>query len=553
MAGRITADSLGELLARHELAVLARRACAAQAEPWRPRGSAWRGPDKSSSCKRALPTPGRSAERRTVAVGAGDAEQEAYGADLARLQRAVADVEASAIALPSSSVHLQVNPSLIIVELSWHLAEAVALERALDGPPQRGSELAMVWRAPRTARTRVARASDGDLLVAKLALEGVTEEEAAARAGVDVQRLAAVVDRVVRAGVVLGPLPGLRRSPDGFPLPADAPEEMVVSHHFTLQWHLTNACDLRCRHCYDRARIDRLPLGDMQRIVEDFADFCRRRRIWGDFCLTGGNPLLYPSFLDLYRTIAATELSVSFLGNPAPRERMQEIVAIRKPRQYQVSLEGLEAHTDHIRGRGHFARVMEFLPVLRDLGIPSGVMLTLTRDNMDQVIALGEKLDGIADSLTFNRLAQVGEGASLAIPSREEYAEFLRQYREAEQRIPVLEYKDNLFNILCHESGAPFTDGCTGFGCGAAFNFMAILPDGEAHACRKFPSPIGNVLQASIGEVYESDAAHRYRAGSSACRDCAIRLYCGGCMAVTHGAGLDPFEGLDPHCFMDER
>ena len=29
--------------------------------------------------------------------------------------------------------------------------------------------------------------------------------------------------------------------------------------------------------------------------------------------------------------------------------------------------------------------------------------------------------------------------------------------------------------------------GCTGFGCGAAFNFMAVLPDGEVHACRKVP------------------------------------------------------------------
>lgn len=51
--------------------------------------------------------------------------------------------------------------------------------------------------------------------------------------------------------------------------------------------------------------------------------------------------------------------------------------------------------------------------------------------------------------------------------------------------------KDNLFNLVLAEGGeAPF-GGCTGNGCGAAFNFVTLLSDGEVHACRKFPSPLG--------------------------------------------------------------
>lgn len=104
-------------------------------------------------------------------------------------------------------------------------------------------------------------------------------------------------------------------------------------------------------------------------------------------------------------------------------------------------------------------------------------------------------------------------------------------------------------NILYAERRQPFFGGCTGFGCGAAFNFVSLLPDGEVHACRKFPSPIDRLGRQSLTEIYESEAAARYRQGSSACTDCRLRPVCRGCMAVVHGLGLDPFTALDPYCF----
>jgi radical SAM protein with 4Fe4S-binding SPASM domain len=109
--------------------------------------------------------------------------------------------------------------------------------------------------------------------------------------------------------------------------------------------------------------------------------------------------------------------------------------------------------------------------------------------------------------------------------------------------------KDNLINIIHRErSIAPF-GGCTGYGCGAAFNFMALLADGEVHACRKFPSLIGNIHRRGIAEIYESEQAERYRSGCIGCRSCAIRPVCGGCLASAHSHGLNVFEDKDPFCF----
>ncbi len=95
----------------------------------------------------------------------------------------------------------------------------------------------------------------------------------------------------------------------------------------------------------------------------------------------------------------------------------------------------------------------------------------------------------------------------------------------------------------------PYIGGCAGYGCGAAFNFVSLLPDGEVHACRKLPSPIGNICKQTFSEIYYSEIASQYRAGSSACKDCDIRPVCGGCLAVSYGFGKDIFTELDPYCF----
>ena len=204
-----------------------------------------------------------------------------------------------------------------------------------------------------------------------------------------------------------------------------------------------------------------------------------------------------------------------------------------------------------MRGRGHFDRVLAFLDLLRELGVFSMVMLTLTRDNMAQVLPLAEILRDRADLFTFNRLSLVGEGANLAAVDPGEYPGFLRAYGAAVRTNPCLGIKDNLLNIIYHEQERPLFGGCTGFGCGAAFNFITVLADGAVHACRKFPSPLGNILDNTLDGIYHSGAAKRYRGGAEECRACAIRPVCGGCLAVAHSHGLDIFRQKDPYCFLN--
>jgi selenobiotic family peptide radical SAM maturase len=474
---------------------------------------------------------------------------------LARLEGVLHQVAMGRETIPSSVDRLMLNPTAHLLQLPWRnlpsLIHAQGDTAAVR--PERRDEAVLAWLDPHSGAVQVRAATDEDLLVLKMVAEGISVPEVAAQGTVLPAAVGNAVSRGVANGLLLAPPSRIRRDPASFTVGEDTDGFLVSSPSFVLQWHITQACDLHCKHCYDRSDRSPLPLDQALRILDDVQEFCAAKRVRGYITFTGGNPLLYPHFTEVYRAASERGFLLAILGNPSPRGRIEELLAIQDLRHFQISLEGLPEHNDDIRGAGHFARSIEFLTVLRDLGVYSIVMLTLTKDNIGQVLPLAETLRGLTDSFTFNRLSQVGEGASLQLPPPDHYARFLEHYLEAAADNPVISLKDNLINILLQQRGLALFGGCTGFGCGAAFNFITLLADGEVHACRKFPSLIGNIREQGLAEIYDSEIARRYRTRSSACRACSLRPVCGGCMAVTYSHGLDVFHDRDPYCFIDSN
>ncbi len=462
---------------------------------------------------------------------------------LALRQRVMAAAPPAATPPPS----WQVNPTLELLVSTWQGLPAL-LEDGGDAPaPRRGAAHVLLWRQPGSGSLIVREAAPRDLLALKLVAEDIDPRLAAREGGVGVAAIEGVLALAAADGLLLRPASLLRRGGD-FPAGEAVDRLYFTSPVFTLQWHLTQACDLHCRHCYDRSSRNSLGLDECLAVLDELERFCRSRHVAGQVSFSGGNPLLYPDFLAVYRATAERGLQTAILGNPCSREQLAEIVAIQRPEFFQVSLEGLPEHNDYIRGTGHFERVLRFLDLLGELEVYSMVMLTLTRDNQAQVLPLAERLRGRVDLFTFNRLAPVGEGAALAMAPLESYPDFLAEYLAAAADNPCMALKDSLFNISLREQGRPLFGGCAGHGCGAAFNFVALLPDGELHACRKFSSPIGHIRQG-LAAAYDGVAARRYRQGPAECRDCPIRPVCGGCLAVTQGAGQDCLRQRDPYCF----
>ncbi len=444
-----------------------------------------------------------------------------------------------------------INPLLDIVAVRYDVTPFFVDElpdEMIDIPVVARDGLIAVWRGPVSGRMYVEYADRQMLLVLKLLADG---EDAPPLRGASLLAYLDALDHAARKGIVLKAHSLIVR--DSEPSSDESLSAgFLRASVFTLQWHLTNRCDLHCRHCYDRDQLSPLRLEHARAVLDDFSVFCREKNVRGHICFSGGNPFLYPHFYTIYADAVERGFATSVLGNEVSGQALERLASIRKPDFYQVSLEGLEHHNDSMRGKGYYQRVLAFLDLLRERGIFSVVMLTLSGANIDQVIPLAGTIASRADYFTFNRLAQVGEGSDLSLPGKEEYREFLATFLDLADSTPGIGIKDNLFNILRKERQEPYNGGCTGFGCGAAFNFFALLPDGSVHACRKFPSPVGAVPKSRLIDLYDSTQAQRYRRGPESCLNCSLAPVCKGCMAVVHGMGLDVFHDRDPFCFIEK-
>jgi selenobiotic family peptide radical SAM maturase len=469
--------------------------------------------------------------------------------DLARIEESKHRLLTSSPSLPERTTHTIVNPALELLPVNWQLLPEFLSNRSVVPEPGDGYVLVLIRPGKKSVEVRNAEARD--LLALKIVAEEIEPRKAAAEGGVAVGAIDNVLYKAEQLGLILAPPSRIRR-PAEFSKGEVNDPDFFSSPTFTMQWHITQTCDLDCRHCYDRSDREAMSLEQGLFVLDDLYDFCRDHHVFGQVSFTGGNPMLYPHFDRIYREAADRGFMTAILGNPMPRDRIKQMLTVQKPEFYQVSLEGLKAHNDFIRGRGHYDRVLDFLELLGDLGVHRMVMLTLTRDNVDQVIKLAERLKGLTELFTFNRLSTVGRGTDLSPVPFHRFPDFLARYMDAAEKNPCIGFKDNLFNLLRWHRGQSLGGGCTGHGCGAAFNFVALLPDGEVHACRKMPSLIGNIYRARLNDIYHGNPARRFRAGSISCSACPIRPVCGGCPAVSYGFGRDIFNELDPYCFRNQ-
>lgn len=477
-------------------------------------------------------------------------ERAEYLPDLAAVELARFKLKSSPPELPSAFTSYQVNTRLELIQVNWRM-----LLEVIDGSvqePEPCNQFLLIWCHPKTGEIRQAIATSADLLALKIVTEKLNPLDVATNYNQPVGVIDKALERAIKQGILLTPKSRLQRQQSDFFIPAGTPEIFLQAEAFTLQWHITHSCDLNCRHCYDRSVLSEVSLEQGLNVLDQMRKFCLRHFVSGQISFSGGNPFLHPNFYELYRAAVERNLSPAILGNPVSEDQLNTLLEIEKPVFYQVSLEGLQTHNDYIRGKGNFTSVFNFLELLKNKKIYSMVMLTLTQDNMNQVLPLAELLRNRVDLFTYNRLSMVGEGANLESPRTADYHNFVRDYLQACRKNPIMAMKDNLINIERENQSQKLFGGCTGFGCGAAFNFVSLLPNGQVDACRKFPSSIGDINHQSLEEIYYSERAKAYRKGSAACDSCHLRPVCGGCLAVSYGCGLDPLREKDPGCFIEQ-
>ncbi len=335
--------------------------------------------------------------------------------------------------------------------------------------------------------------------------------------------------------------------------------------HFSIQWHLTDACDQRCAHCYIFSKLNPAPIRTMsweeiQMTLRKCIDMCAALKRAPYFHITGGDPILHPHFWRLLECLKEMDIHFSVMGNPFHLDddvcrRLRELGCDR----YQLSIDGLEQTHDRIRKPGSFATTLEKIACIRQAGIKSVVMTTVSALNMHE-------LSGIIDTVVahhahvfaFARYCPTGSHEHTHI-SPQDYRDLLdacwgkfEQYRDTGT---LFNLKDHLWTLYLHEKGLfQIPDGLDADtiydGCNCGISHLTILPDGDVHACRRMESRVGNVFTCDLAEVFTGDAMAPYRQYDKfeKCARCQLLRFCRGCPAVASGYTGSHFSA-DPQCW----
>ena len=335
---------------------------------------------------------------------------------------------------------------------------------------------------------------------------------------------------------------------------------------FFVQFHLTERCNLACRHCYQGAPVLEMDYGeicgaiaDVKTAIEGWAkDYAMN--VSPSLHFTGGEPLLRDDLFPILRHARGCGFSVSLMSNGTMIDRaVAEQLKAAEVADVQISLDGLESVHNSLRGNGSFRSAVEGIASLVGEGIDTNINLTVSRLNMNQagdLVALADEL-GVS-AIAFSRLVPSGRGKQLAdlLLTKEEVAAFydgLRRYRD-KTRVTVTS-RDPLAAIADLDGDITQTDLPVG-GCAAGMFGVTIAADGTVMPCRRMDLPIGNVkndrfrdLWADSPVLWQLRTRQEYHGG---CDTCHYWPVCRGCRAIALASaranGSDDYLGPDPQC-----
>ncbi len=153
-------------------------------------------------------------------------------------------------------------------------------------------------------------------------------------------------------------------------------------------FHLTDACNLSCRHCLfsaSPAKSRSIAPELLQKTIDQALTLgCRL------FSFTGGEPFLYPEFIPFLQDLLANnqDCHAAVLTNGMLLEENMDALRSLTRLHLQVSLDGLEASHDRLRGSGSYKKLLVNLKALQGAGIPFTLSVALSKENINDLSAL---------------------------------------------------------------------------------------------------------------------------------------------------------------------
>ena len=270
---------------------------------------------------------------------------------------------------------------------------------------------------------------------------------------------------------------------------------------------LTYACNLDCSFCYNDLSMpgERLSLAQYKKLFDDMAEMGVLH-----LALSGGEPLAHPDFFEIGAYARASGFVVRIKSNghamkPAIARKVREQI---DPFIVEVSIHGAKAatHDRQTRVDGSFTRLLRNIEAMREAGLRVKANSTLTRwneDELDDLFALCDDLDVLLqidpevsprDDGDLGPLSLTASPAAIQnhLTILKTRAANLKTKAETPTRSPAEERRTAFEGTDKH--------------CGAGSSNIAVDPYGNVLPCVQWRSPVGNLHDLSLKEIWSHAA-----------------------------------------------
>lgn len=337
--------------------------------------------------------------------------------------------------------------------------------------------------------------------------------------------------------------------------------KMERKYALEVMWYITDKCNLQCKHCYSGIGSsignEELNFSECEEVINQIKELKENYHITR-VGLLGGEPLIRKDILDIIRLLSQVDVDVN-LGTNGTLITNEIAVKLKDTGVsfVQVSLEGPnEEVNDKIRGKGNFRKANEGLKHLIGTGIKTGIMMTVSKHNINYIREMIEfSLQIGVKSIAFNRFIPIGRGKSMhnLTLSNYEFKQMLETLidEKIKNKNIMIHCEDPLF-YLNYYAGTLNLNYAKG-GCSAGISVIAVLPDGSIYPCRKLPIVLGNIRENKISSILTKEdnfvlnTLRMREQLKGKCGICKKKFICGGCRAMAYALTGD-YMGEDPHC-----
>jgi len=338
---------------------------------------------------------------------------------------------------------------------------------------------------------------------------------------------------------------------------------------FFVQLHLTERCNLRCKHCYQsEKRPQEMSLSEITAVIAETSDMLRdweetyNLSFTSSFNVTGGEPFLRRDLFAVLEKLKENAFDTYILTNGTlVTMDIAAALSALEVEGVQISIEGPKDIHDAIRGTGSFSASLKGIRHLLDAGIELTLNTTLSEMNapyfMD-VVKLASSLG--AQRLGFSRLVPSGCGKKMLNTMLKEevlkdlYTEIFSLNTNGLHITTGDPIAEQLRDPADDDANNPTPSG----GCAAGVSGLTVLPDGTVTPCRRLPVPIGNVKKDSLREIWASSetlkALRDKNSYQGKCGECKKWHACRGCRAIafaySQANGKADYLAEDPQCFL---